>query len=191
MRYLLLFLLPIQLAAQDTTQPVNRPASDRELWRFGFGLEIGQHFQHETTVTYNSTPQLGFGLDVMGSVIISRLVYLRFMPRLSFESFNVNGLVGGNTVSTRVESTALSLPLDATLHLGRKNNLQPYVLAGGQLRNDLANKNYGWQPAVRGGGGLGWHLPYFTLNIEARMEHGALLQNKKDTSGWLGLIFSG
>jgi hypothetical protein len=190
MRYLLLFLLPLTAAAQ-ITKPVNRPLSDSERFQFGFAIGIERYVSNEKTVTVTTGPGTGFGLEVEALYKIFPGVRLRFMPRLSFEEAAIKAPVSNVLISKKIESTFLSFPLDAVTAFGRKNNWQPYLVAGGLIRNDLAGKGDGWKPAIRGGLGFNFHLPYFTLQTEARAEYGPVFQNQNATTGWFSLIFSG
>jgi len=155
-------------------------------------------FYADTTYVYSVTPYSapGFSVGILGNLLVSHYVDLRFIPTLSFGSrslkyvvhaINLNHSNADSTfaVTKRLNATYLTFPLLIKYRSWRRNNVGAYFLGGASYSIDLAaakrtklNNDNGviklqtHDISLQAGAGFDFYTNYFKLGIEAKMIYG-------------------
>jgi hypothetical protein len=133
-----------------------------------------------------SKPEYGFSLQIIGDVRLHEYIRIRCLPGLSFGSRNLNYYFTGTdtfTVTKRVESTYIVVPINIKLQSKRLGNFSAFVLGGGSYSVDLAysKRQKSSDDVVRlkqhdfyweAGAGVDFYLTYFKLAFELKMVNG-------------------
>ena len=156
-----------------------------------------------------SKPQPGFTVGIVGNLRLNRYFDLRLIPSLSFGTRTITYQIykqmppGSATKSVdftqnkSIFSTFVELPLQVKYKSKRLNNIAGYIIAGGNLKFDLASQkksqvdvtdvNTGKQItvvdnikvkksdlALELGAGFDFYNAYFKLGLEIKMSFGML-----------------
>ena len=217
--FLLLFGLLSSLQAQDRFV-TNLQGYNEQPYHFGFILAANQmlfsvktvdnlssikwtsdqlpDFYADSAFVYavNAHSAPGFSVGILGNLLVSRYVDLRFIPTLSFGSrsleykiraFGLNHDYPDSTFTTlkRLNSTYLTFPLILKYRSWRSNNVGAYFLGGVSYSIDMAaakrtklNKDNGilklktHDVSLQAGAGFDIYTNFFKLGIEAKMIYG-------------------
>jgi hypothetical protein len=152
----LFFCLPLIVAAQKHTKPLNLPKLDRRPIHFGFHLglntmtfglrPVGDPAKVDTVYSMEVTPQNGFTMGILGNFRLHDLINVRILPTLSFGQRTVTYTVKGiydtafYNIKKPVESTYLELPVILRFKSARLNNYRVYLDTGMKYGFDLSSK---------------------------------------------------
>lgn len=163
-------------------------------WTGSQSPDISANSLSVRSVTARSAP--GFSVGILGNLLISHYVDLRFIPTLSFgsrslvykiQAFGLNDQTSDSTVYTtkQLNSTYLVFPLLLKYRSWRRNNVGAYILGGVSYSIDLAAAKRTNQHLGKGvikmktndvglqvGAGFDFYTNYFKLSIEAKMIYG-------------------
>ena len=144
-------------------------------------------------LSVNVKPTPGFTIGILGSLLLSHYVDMRFSPSLSFGerviTYNINTVRDGDSlvfpVDKDITSTLIEFPLDFKYRSKRLNNFGAYVLAGVKYSLDLASQKKAEKNSntttvkinksdisVNVGVGMEFYTQYFKFGVEAKMGYG-------------------
>ncbi|MBI9053849.1 MAG: PorT family protein [Bacteroidales bacterium] len=166
--------------------------------RLHFGFTIGFN-----TMDYKITPSMntfgadssmlipeinnlspGFHVSVISDLRLNEHFNLRFLPGISLGQRNILFYdLNGNVVSEmEIESTYIDLPLSIKYKATRINNTRPYLIAGINVRNDMArNKEFTEDTYIKMkpfdiygeiGVGIDFYSAYFKFSTEIKYSVG-------------------
>lgn len=107
----------------------------------GLGVEVSSDLQDTTQYFADVSHALpGFNVNIVTDYRLTENFHLRFLPGYSFGQRNLNFFYPDNNLvkQMKIESSFIELPLSIKYSAERINNVRPYLLAGGNLRIDLA-----------------------------------------------------
>lgn len=161
----------------------------------GRGIEVSSDLKDTTQFFVDvSHPQLGFNVNAIADLRLTENFHLRFLPGYSFGQRDINFFYPENTVETKmkVESSFIELPLSIKYSADRISNFRPYLLAGTNLRIDLAtNKSLNIKDGIllrldkvdtyyEIGFGSDFFMEYFKFSIELKYSVGLFNMLSKD-----------
>ena len=173
---------------------------DKQRMHFGFLLGINKtgfkvarsndFYQSDSILSLKAKGQSGFNLGIISDLKIVNNLHLRFIPELAFSQRNIEYEVlyphkNLPTVSKKIESTFINIPLDLKFQSARVGNYRMYVLAGARYAIDLVSQanvvtdkteaivklkreDYGYEI----GFGLDCYLELFKFSPEIKMFQG-------------------
>jgi hypothetical protein len=190
----------LQIGAVAFSQRVkvkNDPTHDDKPIHFGFSLGLNfmdfQIQQSQYAKTYNlytgiKTIQPGINIHAISDLRLSELFDLRCLPGISFGNRQLSFLKNDTLMYNAgkiysMESSYLELPLTLKYKAKRDCNFRPFLIAGGNLRYDLAVKReYDFKEQLimvnpfdiyaEFGGGFDFYLTYFKFAIELKYSVG-------------------
>ncbi len=108
----------------------------------GKGIEVSPDLQ-DTTQYFADVSHLvpGFNVNIVTDFRLTENFHLRFLPGYSFGQRNLNFFYPENKLERqmKIESSFIEFPLSLKYSANRVNNFRPYLLAGGNIRVDLAS----------------------------------------------------
>lgn len=128
----------------------------------------------------------GFNVNAISDFRLSENFHLRFLPGYAFGQRNLNFFYPNNNLKTQIklESSFIELPVSIKYSAQRVSNSRPYLLAGGNLRFDLATyKKLSTNDGIlirlnkvdayfEIGFGYDFYLEFFKLSIELKYSMG-------------------
>lgn len=191
----LLFLSTVVLGQK--AKVMNDPNHDEKPVHFGFTLGLNfmnyQISQSEMAIDSNFFVGLkeikpGINIQAIANLRLGKYFDLRCLPGISFGErqlyfFNDKNELMYEGRPYQTESSFLELPLLIKYKAERLNNFRPYLLAGANVRYDLAiKKEYDYKEQLimftpidyygEIGGGFDFYLTYFKLGIELKYSQG-------------------
>ncbi|MFK8038010.1 MAG: outer membrane beta-barrel protein [Crocinitomicaceae bacterium] len=197
--FLLIILYPLFGHSIFAQVGMNLPNFDRRKFHIGASLSLNTaDYRYQFSpgvyngdsinyIQVNKTP--GFTFAMVGSLDISPLFHLRFLPGFSITErvFNYGELKNNELVfsGTRLESFFLDFPLILKLRTKRINNFAAYGITGVQYGLDLATQS--GVETVPGerimkmkrhdfssifGGGFDFFMMYYKLSLEVKINNG-------------------
>ncbi len=204
---LLLFFISNTSSAQyEQQQQKNLPEYDYKWLHFGFtvgtnvmdfGIVNADNFfstsQFNQVYAVENKPNVGFVLGPVSNLRLGKYFDLRLLINLSFGQRNLEYLMIEDTTTSntvlekhtmKLASTYLEFPLLLKYKATRINNYRPYLIAGLNLKIDLAaqkkikeeempkirlnNLDVAWEV----GAGIDFYLPYFKFSTELKYSAG-------------------
>ena len=171
----------------------NLPAFDEKKLHFGFLIGFNtmdfrvynSGVQTDDGNTYyaeilNLNP--GLNIQVVTSLRLNKYFNLKFLPGISFGQRNLSFMKEDGTITEtsplKIKSTFLEFPLLLKFSGSRMHNVKPYIIAGANMRYDLA-KNKQDHLLLRSldlygeaGAGLDFYMTYFRLSVELKASIG-------------------
>lgn len=208
----ILFLLVISLKASAQVDDIylNYQKVDYKKIHFGFTIGINTMDFKITpsmrptingTDTTLLTPELnnlspGFHVSVISSLKLTDNLDLRFLPGISLGQrtiifYDQNGRIDSKM---KIESTFIDLPLLLKYKATRINNTRPYMVAGFNVRNDMArNKEFNEDEEIyvklrpfdiyyELGFGIDFYLQYFKFSTEVKYSVGTFNNASSDAA---------
>jgi len=203
--FFILMLLSVFAANAQYKRPVHLNEPDYDLGkrlRFGFsvgfntmdfrikngrGIEVSPDLQ-DTTQFFTDVSHVspGFNVNAVTDYRLTENFHLRFLPGYSFGQRSLNFFYPNDKLERqmKIESSFIELPLSLKYSANRVNNFRPYLLAGGNVRIDLAaNKKLNIAEGVllrlkrtdayyEIGFGTDFFLEYFKFSIELKYSVG-------------------
>lgn len=194
---LLIVLLPVSATYGQMVKVKNDPTHDDKPIHFGFSLGVNfMDYQIQQSLTSISNESYvgikeikpGINIHAISNLRLSENFDLRCLPGISFGERQLyfmndtNGLMyDGKTY--QMESSYLELPFTFKYKAKREYNFRPYLIAGGNIRYDLAVKReYDYKEQLimvkpfdiyaEFGGGFDFYLTYFKFAIELKYSVG-------------------
>ncbi len=196
-----LVVLTAQLGFSQKSKVKNDPTHDDKPVHFGFSIGLNFLDYRIEPTREARVDRVYIGLEeISPGINIHAISNFRLMENLDFRALpgisfgerylyfkSLNPDVPDEEVyeflKYKVESSFLELPLMLKYKAKRQNNFRPYLLAGGTVRYDLANKReYDIQEQllmidplegyVDVGFGMDFYMPYFKLGTEIKYSHG-------------------
>jgi len=201
--YIIVFLFIGQnLFAQGDDIYLNYQKVDHKKIHFGFTIGVN-------TMDFKLTPSMkpyidgtdttmlipeinnlapGFHVSVVSSLKLTEKLDLRFLPGISLGQRTIIFYDQDNRVDSKmkIESTFIDLPLILKYKATRINNTRPYLVAGINVRNDMArNKEFNEDEGIYIklkpfdvyydlGFGIDFYLQYFKFSTEIKYSVGTL-----------------
>ncbi|MCQ2252148.1 MAG: PorT family protein [Bacteroidales bacterium] len=194
--------------AQGGVKTINLPNYDNRPIHFGFSLGVNQMgFDIQRADNFMTRAEIygvdfkkhiGLHLGPLADLRLGRYFDARAQFILSFNQRDLNYYcleldnaeeqdIAKGTLHERnmtINSTMLEVPLMIKARGERKNNVAPYIVAGGAFRYDLKAGKTGddedciklkkIDPCLVAGLGLDFYLPYFKLSTELKYNLGLL-----------------
>lgn len=107
----------------------------------GRGIEVSPDLQDTTQFFADvSHPQPGFNVNAVADFRLTENLHLRFLPGYAFGQRNLNFFYPDNKLvkQMKIESSFIELPLSIKYSADRHSNFRPYLIAGTNVRMDLA-----------------------------------------------------
>ena len=128
---------------QNYKFPPNKPEYDLQKWHFGFTLGpefLDLNIVNNNTTTYSEvvTPGVGFHVGIITSRRLGELFNIRLIPSLALSYTDIKSEIDNELNTTEIKTTYLSLPVLVKYKAIRINNIRPYMIAGANLKYDLA-----------------------------------------------------
>lgn len=170
--------------------------NDDKFIHFGFSLGFNSmDFGVKTANGYQadvSSLKPGFSVGIIGDMLLSRYLNLRFTPTLHFAERELS-FQNDVLPKTAISSIPMSLPLYLKYSSERHGNIRPYLIGGGGVYFDLGRDNEkpillkSMDPFVEIGVGCDIYLGFFKLAPELKFAVGLnnLLTplDERDSSG--------
>lgn len=210
---ILLFVILVTGLHAQSRVPENLPKLDYQPAHFGYSLGLNrfdftvkpsaEFFNFDTVFAVENIKFIGFNINMIANVKLTKYLDLRFLPGLNFGQRNLeykileDGVFKTHTM--RIESTFLDFPLMLKYRAERYGNFRPYIVGGGSVRYDLAAQrkiNADEKPKVRlkpfnayyeVGIGVDFFLEYFMFAVELKGCFGALNNIQYDGSEFTGI----
>lgn len=208
--FILLLLAAQTIWAQSDDIYLNYQKVDHKKIHFGFTVGFNTMdfkltssmtpYVHGTDTTILN-PELnnlspGFHVSVISSLRLTDNLDLRFLPGISLGQrtilfYDQNGVVDKEM---EIESTFIDLPFLIKYKATRINNTRPYLIAGFNIRNDMArNKEFNEDKEVyiklkpfdvyyELGFGIDFYLQYFKFSTEVKYSVGTFNNASPDAS---------
>lgn len=107
----------------------------------GRGIEVSPDLKDTTQFFADvSHAQPGFNVNAIADFRLTENFHLRFLPGYSFGQRDLNFFYPDNKLVSKmkIESSFIELPLSIKYSADRNSNVRPYLLAGTNVRMDLA-----------------------------------------------------
>ena len=138
----------------------------------------------------------GFHVSVISDLRLNDYFNLRFLPGISLGQRNILFYNSDGSVDSemKIESTFIDLPLSLKYKATRINNTRPYLLAGINVRNDMArNKEFNEDEEIylkfksfdiyyEIGVGIDFYLAYFKFSTEIKYSVGTFNNISSDAA---------
>lgn len=178
-----------------------RPASDLNTRVYSQLQTPGLNVDSSMLLAVNSSPTFGFNIGIVGDKRLGRSFNVRFVPALVFGerylNYSILGYDDGATklidVEKNITSVFIEFPFTFKYKSKRLNNMQAYLLAGGQYNMDIASNarkvDVNEQIVVKlnkhdfyaqAGVGFDFYNPWFKFGIEIKMSYGLMDMLKRD-----------
>ncbi len=149
-----LLILGIGRSYSQNTSPLNLPKYDVVPLHFGMSLGInsmdftirnsGSFWYLDSIYSIENTPKMGLNINIVSNWNFHPSFALRFLPGLNLGQRNLEYWVRNDSTFyshvMKIESTFLDFPVLLQYKGARINNFRPYLIAGGNVKVDLASQ---------------------------------------------------
>ena len=144
---ILALFLAISLMSFAQQENMNLPNYDDHKWHFGFGFGITKPMAklQSPSLSAEIDNWFGFSINLIADYNLNNRMSLRFSPGMSYNDrkmyyYATDTVANIHKVGQTLYATDLDFPIELKIKAKRKNNMQPFLLFGGQYSCNVAEQ---------------------------------------------------
>ena len=201
--FLAIFMCSNLAHGQKKEKIINLPGYEKDRFHFGFsftGLRSDLYIdmgQNQVNYTVTSSPQTGFGMNIISDLNLHKNLSVRFCPGISFIAYQTylsQLQTNYSVIAQQIAATTLDFPFEIKVRTNRFGNLGLFAASGMNYAYFIQEKQSIQSPgsayftkddiSLRNGLGAEYYFPYFKMSVDLKYALG--IKNIYNTSSGNG-----